>query len=65
MGNSTKDRDIAAPIGPPIVAASSGTVIDSGPASGYGLWVKIEHAGGVVTVCGHNNRNFVHTGQPV
>lgn len=64
-------QDIAAPIGTPIVAASSGTVLDSGPASGYGLWIKIEHANGVVTTYGHNNRNVVQpaqqvrTGQPI
>lgn len=58
-------QDIAASIGTPIVAASSGTVIASGPASGYGLWVKIEHPGGVVTIYGHNNRNLVPAGQTV
>jgi murein DD-endopeptidase MepM/ murein hydrolase activator NlpD len=58
-------QDIAAPISTPVVAASSGTVLDSGPATGYGLWVRIQHAGGVVTVYGHNNRNLVHPGQQV
>lgn len=49
---------------PPIVAAS-GTVIDSGPASGYGLWIRIQHANGVVTIYGHNNRPLVTTAQSV
>jgi murein DD-endopeptidase MepM/ murein hydrolase activator NlpD len=43
-GEFHRGQDIAAPIGTPIIAASSGTVLDSGPANGYGLWVKIEHA---------------------
>ncbi|WP_024875937.1 M23 family metallopeptidase [Saccharomonospora piscinae] len=65
-----RGQDIAAPIGTPIVAASSGRVIASGPASGYGLWVRIQHTGGVITTYGHNHRNLVtvgqtvHTGQP-
>jgi murein DD-endopeptidase MepM/ murein hydrolase activator NlpD len=59
--NSTLGRTSA----PPIAAASSGTVIDSGRATGYGLWVRIQHQGGIVTTYGHNNRNHVHTGQRV
>ena len=58
-------QDIAAPIGTPIVAAHNGHVIDSGPASGYGLWVRIQHPNGVITTYGHNNRNLVTTGQTV
>ena len=58
-------QDIAAPIGTPILAASGGRVIASGPASGYGLWVRIEHTGGVITTYGHNNRNLVTVGQTV
>ncbi len=37
-----KGLDIGAPIGTPILAANTGTVISSGPASGYGLWVRIQ-----------------------
>ncbi|MFC7344945.1 peptidoglycan DD-metalloendopeptidase family protein [Saccharopolyspora griseoalba] len=64
-GEFHKGQDIAGPIGTPILAASAGTVIAAGPASGYGLWVKIQHPGGVITVYGHNNRNLVEVGQQV
>ncbi|MEV0700071.1 M23 family metallopeptidase [Saccharopolyspora sp. NPDC050389] len=60
-----RGQDIAAPIGTPIFAASSGTVIDSGPARGYGLWIRIQHPNGVVTTYGHNNRNVVRRGQEI
>ncbi|MGB6164699.1 MAG: peptidoglycan DD-metalloendopeptidase family protein [Pseudonocardiaceae bacterium] len=57
--------DIAAPIGTPILAATEGTVIAAGPAQGYGLWIRIDHGGGVITTYGHNNRNLVTVGQTV
>jgi murein DD-endopeptidase MepM/ murein hydrolase activator NlpD len=57
--------DIAAPIGTPIVAAADGVVIDSGPASGFGLWVRIQHADGSITLYGHNDSNTVQVGQQV
>ncbi|HZQ32666.1 MAG TPA: M23 family metallopeptidase [Mycobacterium sp.] len=47
--------DIANSIGTPILAASDGVVIDAGPASGFGLWVKVRHSDGTVTVYGHVN----------
>ena len=58
-GYRTSDRpdhngiDIANAHGTPIVAAASGTVIDAGPASGYGNWIRIDHGNGVVTEYGH------------
>lgn len=64
-GQHHRGQDIAAPIGTPIVAAAGGTVIDSGPATGYGLWIRIQHANNVITTYGHNNRNHVQTGQHV
>src|SRR5699024_6207700 len=64
-GEMHRGQDIAAPIRTPILAAHTGTVIDSGPASGYGLWVRVEHPGGVVTVYGHNNVNHVRVGDRV
>lgn len=57
--------DIAGPIGDPIYAAADGVVIEAGPASGFGLWVRIEHADGTVTVYGHMNTFSVQKGQKV
>lgn len=57
--------DIANSIGTPIVSAMDGTVVDSGPASGFGLWVRVQHANGLITVYGHINRSTVSVGQQV
>ncbi|NMH95830.1 M23 family metallopeptidase [Pseudonocardia acidicola] len=57
--------DIAAPIGTPIHVPLGGTVISSGPASGFGLWVRVQHADGTVTVYGHINRSLVNVGEKV
>jgi murein DD-endopeptidase MepM/ murein hydrolase activator NlpD len=57
--------DIANVIGTPIVAVADGTVIEAGPASGFGLWVRIQHADGTITVYGHMNDFVVHEGQQV
>jgi murein DD-endopeptidase MepM/ murein hydrolase activator NlpD len=57
--------DIANSIGTPIYSAMAGEVIDSGPASGFGLWVRVQHAGGVITVYGHINESLVNVGQQV
>ena len=57
--------DIAAPIGTPIYAPEGGTVIDAGPATGFGLAVYLQHPDGTVTVYGHINDYFVTAGQRV
>jgi murein DD-endopeptidase MepM/ murein hydrolase activator NlpD len=57
--------DIAAPIGTPIYAATSGVVERSGPATGFGLAVYLRGSNGVVTVYGHVNRAFVEAGDRV
>ncbi|MFZ2174356.1 MAG: M23 family metallopeptidase [Rhodococcus sp. (in: high G+C Gram-positive bacteria)] len=57
--------DIAAPIGTPIVAVADGEVIDSGPAAGFGMWVRLKHSDGTVTVYGHINTATVTVGQKV
>ncbi|MCL6548803.1 MAG: peptidoglycan DD-metalloendopeptidase family protein [Alicyclobacillus sp.] len=45
--------DIPAPVGTPIVAATSGKVLYAGPASGFGDWIVIESAGGLLEIYGH------------
>ena len=57
--------DFGAPIGTPIVAASNGTVLAAGPATGFGQWVKLQHPGNVTTVYGHISRWTVTVGQAV
>ncbi|HEY9415929.1 MAG TPA: M23 family metallopeptidase [Pseudonocardia sp.] len=57
--------DLANKIGTPIYAVTDGTVLSSGPASGFGMWVRLLHPGGWISVYGHINRSLVHTGQKV
>jgi murein DD-endopeptidase MepM/ murein hydrolase activator NlpD len=57
--------DIANAIGTPIRAVSDGVVIDAGPTAGYGMWVKLRHADGTVTLYGHVNTTLVSVGQRV
>jgi murein DD-endopeptidase MepM/ murein hydrolase activator NlpD len=57
--------DIAAPVGTPIYAATSGVVRRAGAASGFGLAVYILGDDGAVTVYGHVNRYFVGEGERV
>ncbi|OLF06898.1 M23 family metallopeptidase [Actinophytocola xanthii] len=57
--------DIANSIGTPILSTTGGEVIDSGPASGFGLWVRVQHGDGLITVYGHINESLVNVGQQV
>ena len=57
--------DLAAPLGTPMFAAGPGEVIASGPASGYGQWVRIKHPDGSVTEYGHMYERFVKVGDQV
>ncbi|WP_407662864.1 M23 family metallopeptidase [Mycobacterium tilburgii] len=57
--------DLANSIGTPILAVSDGVVIDAGPTAGYGMWVKLRHADGTVTLYGHINTALVSVGQRV
>lgn len=45
--------DIPAPIGTPMLAATSGKVLYAGPASGFGDWIVIESSGGMIEIYGH------------
>ena len=57
--------DIAAPIGTPIYAVTSGVVKRAGAATGFGQAVYILGDDGAVTVYGHVNRYFVSAGERV
>ena len=57
--------DLAAPSGSPIVATSDGMVSKAGWNGGYGLFVSLEHGGGLQTRYGHMSRLNVVAGQRV
>lgn len=57
--------DIANVNGTPILAVMDGTVIDSGPAQGYGNWIRIRHEDGSVSVYGHMDSLYASVGQVV
>jgi len=57
--------DVTAPMGAPIVAPASGTVVDVGREIGYGLIVEINHGNGIVTKYAHCSRVLVRKGQKV
>ena len=57
--------DIAAPVGTPVHAAESGTVIYSGRLRGYGNVIIVRHDEHYVTVYGHNSENLVREGDSV
>ncbi|WP_081880549.1 M23 family metallopeptidase [Prescottella defluvii] len=45
--------DVGADLGVPIFAAAGGVVLNAGPASGFGQWVRVLHDDGHITVYGH------------
>lgn len=57
--------DIADAIGTPIRSALGGTVLEAGPADGFGLWVRVLQDDGTTAVYGHINEYFVQAGQRV
>ncbi|MCK5130207.1 MAG: M23 family metallopeptidase [Clostridiales bacterium] len=57
--------DMGAPSGTPIYASKPGTVRTAGTARGYGLYVKIQHDGGVETRYGHCSQLLVKKGEKV
>ncbi|GAA4801477.1 hypothetical protein GCM10023200_42930 [Actinomycetospora chlora] len=64
-GSSHRGVDIAGPIGTPIVSVGDGEVIEAGPASGFGQWVRVRLDDGTINVYGHVNRFYVSEGQRV
>lgn len=57
--------DIANAIGTPIGSVSDGVVIEAGPASGFGLWVRVQNNDGTISVYGHVNEIIAKVGQKV
>lgn len=57
--------DYAVPVGTPVEAATSGTVIYSGVQSGFGNVVQIDNGAGVVTTYGHLSQLGVGVGDRV
>lgn len=57
--------DLAAPLGTPLFATADGEVIDAGPASGFGIWIRIKLSDGTVLVYGHMYNVNVQAGQMV
>ncbi|MDQ3885695.1 MAG: M23 family metallopeptidase [Actinomycetota bacterium] len=57
--------DIANSIGTPIYATTNGVVVESGPASGFGMWIRIRHPDNTISVYGHINESLVSAGQRV
>ncbi|MFC4377358.1 M23 family metallopeptidase [Nocardia halotolerans] len=57
--------DFADSIGAPIHSVMSGTVVEAGPASGFGLWVRVLQDDGTTAVYGHVNDMYVTQGQRV
>ncbi|MFD6219821.1 M23 family metallopeptidase [Nocardia asteroides] len=57
--------DVAGPIGTPIYSVADGTVIEAGPASGFGMWVRVLHDDGTVTIYGHIDTATVSAGERV
>ncbi len=57
--------DIGAPMGAPVVAAGSGTIVSSGWMGGYGKTITIQHNGVQQTLYGHLSEIFVQAGQTI
>ncbi|WP_225929191.1 M23 family metallopeptidase [Rhodococcus opacus] len=64
-GTTHYGLDIANSIGTPIVSVTDGTVLEAGPASGFGMWVRILQDDGTIGVFGHINEALVTAGQKV
>lgn len=58
-------QDFGAPLGSPIVAATDGTVVYAGWASGYGNYTCIDRGMGFATCYGHQSQILVRVGQLV
>lgn len=52
-GKTHKGIDIANSVGTPIYSVMDGEVISSGPAQGFGNWIRVRHDDGAISVYGH------------
>ncbi|WP_031172551.1 peptidoglycan DD-metalloendopeptidase family protein [Streptomyces durhamensis] len=57
--------DLVASAGTPIYAPADGKVVHAGPGGSYGNMTEIQHAGGVMTLYGHQTSIKVSVGQQV
>ncbi|EGD56756.1 peptidase M23 [Gordonia neofelifaecis NRRL B-59395] len=57
--------DIANKIGTPVRAVTNGVVLEAGPASGYGQWIRVRQDDGTTGVFGHVDQILVHAGEKV
>jgi murein DD-endopeptidase MepM/ murein hydrolase activator NlpD len=57
--------DLANSLGTPIVAAADGVIIEAGPASGFGNWVREQLSDGTILVYGHMESYNVSAGDHV
>lgn len=64
-GSTHYGLDIANSIGTPIYSTTDGVVVEAGPASGFGLWVRVQHGNGTISVYGHINEALVSEGEQV
>lgn len=64
-GTNHNGIDIANALGTPIISATAGTVIDAGPAAGYGNWVRVRTDDNYILVYGHMEQIFTQVGARV
>jgi murein DD-endopeptidase MepM/ murein hydrolase activator NlpD len=64
-GEFHKGVDIGSPDGTPVHAPADGRVVKSGPGTGYGREIEIDHGNGVVTLYGHLSAYNVRVGEQV
>jgi murein DD-endopeptidase MepM/ murein hydrolase activator NlpD len=64
-GTTHYGLDIANRIGTPIRSTMDGVVLEAGPASGFGLWIRVRHTDGTTAIYGHINSYSVREGQRV
>ncbi len=57
--------DILADVGTPVKATADGIILTAGWSDSFGRVIRIQHAGGLVTLYGHNSRLLVGYGDAV